>query len=329
MATKSQHIKVGLFLLICIGIMVGALGYIAGMIEEKGTLYTIEFDESIMGLYEGGMVLFKGVPVGKVKSIRVLSDSQNAHAEILVDTSKVTLHDGVTAQLSLYSIAAGTMAISLEGGESDAPILPNKAMIPTRTSILGGLGDNVDGLMEQVTTIMNSVSIGLEGMEEGDLTKVVNNVNVLLEDAAVFMDDTKSVVNEAEITLKDLRGEVQRVIDEFMEISDEVKPLIKNMDEFVITANGKLEEFDVNETTKELNRVMANIADLTETLNGAMKDFDALSGSALHEADNIQHSLNRALEELSEALDTMRSFVDQISLDPAQLIRGKGEYAAP
>ena len=105
--------------------------------------------------------------------------------------------------------------------------------------------------------------------------------------------------------------------------------LKKNMDEFVITANGKLEEFDVNETTKELNRVMANIADLTETLNGAMKDFDALSGSALHEADNIQHSLNRALEELSEALYTMRSFVDQISLDPAQLIRGKGEYAAP
>lgn len=329
MATRSQHIKVGIFLLICIGIMVGALGYIAGVIEEKGTIYAIQFDESIMGLYEGGIVLFQGVPVGKVKSILVLPDSQKAYAEILVDTNKVTLHKGVTAQLSLYSIAAGTMAISLEGGKNDAPILPDNAIIPTKTSMLGGLGSNVEGLMDQVTTIMTAVSTGLYGMEEGGLTKVVDNVNVLLEDATIFLDDTKSVVNEAEVTLTDLRGEVQRVIDEFVEISEEVKPLIGNMDELVVTANGKLEEFDVNETTKELNRVLANIGDLTETLNGAMEQFDAMSGTALHEADNIQHGLNSALEELSEALYTMRSFVEQISMDPAQLIRGKGKMVEP
>lgn len=329
MATKSQKMKVGVFLLICIGIMVGALGYLAGYIEEEGMIFAIQFDESIMGLYEGGVVLFEGVPVGKVKSIRVLPNSLTPYAEILVDSSKVTLHEGVEAQLVLYSIAAGTMAISLEGGTSDKPELPYNAIIPTKPSTLGALGSDIDGLMEQVTKIMSAVSTGLEGMEEGDITALVDNVNVLLEDGQVFLDETTEVVKEARSTLEDLQGQIQQVIDEFVALSEEAKPLIRDMDALAITANDKLTEFDMGQTSEELNRVLANMGDLTETLNNAMEQFDAISGSALHEADNIQHSINSALEELSEALYTMRSFVEQLSLDPASIIRGKGEYVEP
>ena len=82
MATRRQRVEVAVFLLVCAGIMGGLLYLVAGL-NDSGVEYSVVFDESISGLYEGAFVQYLGVPVGKVKrrvshTLRTTSTGQGA-----------------------------------------------------------------------------------------------------------------------------------------------------------------------------------------------------------------------------------------------------------
>jgi len=99
-ATRKQKMKVGAFLLMCVSLAASGAILISGLNTENGVRYWVEFDESVFGLYEGGMVQYMGVPVGKVENIRV-TPNRRAHVDVVVNPDKVTLNDGVEAQLVL------------------------------------------------------------------------------------------------------------------------------------------------------------------------------------------------------------------------------------
>lgn len=109
--------------------MAAVVVVLRGYYDDKGVTYAIEFEESISGLYEGGIVTYLGVPVGKVRDIFV-TEANKPHVNIVIDPLKVQLFEGVEAQLVIYSFAAGTMAISLEGGHPISGNLPPREPHP-------------------------------------------------------------------------------------------------------------------------------------------------------------------------------------------------------
>ncbi|MFM1920340.1 MAG: hypothetical protein RLZZ303_1974 [Candidatus Hydrogenedentota bacterium] len=323
MATRSQKTKVGIFTVCCLSLMAGSLYLVSGYYQDQGTRYWMQFDDSILGLYEGAMVEYLGVPVGKVRAIRVLPNSSRPYVEISVDSTKLELYKGVEAQLVLYSFAAGTMAISLTGGEPEQGRLLENSQIPTQPSAITAISSQVQDVMGGVTDILEQIEVGLEGMESGDLTELVNKVNGLLDDGKVFLADTRELVDETTGTIEDVRGDLKRVVDSAVEVLDELKPTVKNVNELVVTAQAKVEVLDMDAASAQITRVLENVADLTEKLNTTMSEVDNLTANALHEADNVEHSLRMALNDMSEALYTMRVFVEQLQANPASLIRGK------
>lgn len=304
--------------------MAVAVYIIAGFYTTSGIHHTIEFNESVLGLYEGASVEYLGVPVGKVNSIRVKTQNNKPNVEITIDPETVQLYRGVQAQMVLYSLAAGTMAISLTGGDPALGPLPPNSQIPPKKSTIAAISSRMETIMETITSIADSVDSGLAGMGEGDLKQVIDNVNGVLEEAKVFISDGHEVVGTANDTVNDLKGDADRVVDELLALSDEVKPLIRNMNDLVVTANTKVSEFDVDATSKNLDRVLQNIGDLSEKLNQTVERMDGMTANVLHETDNIEYSLRTSLSGMNEALETMRLFVEELSRDPSALIRGKG-----
>lgn len=323
MATRSQKAKVGVFLLMCISIMGAAMSLIAGF-NDPGTTYTVVFERTILGLYEGGMVEYLGVPIGKVKEITVNKQNQPV-VTLAIDPRKVTLYNGVEAQLVLYSFASGTMAISLKGGVPENGTLKPGSSIPAKPSLIDDISTQVTEVMGDVNEITGVLASGLDGLEEGKLTEMVNKVDGLLNDAEVFMESTNKVVAEANTTIVDVRERTAKLIENITEISEDAKPLANNANELLLTMNEKLKELDVKAAGEDLTKVLDNLADLTEKFNKAMDQFDSLAANAQHEADNLEFSLRGALGDMREALTAMQMFVDQLAQDPAQLIRGKGK----
>lgn len=323
MATRSQKAKVGVFLLLCIGVMAAAMAFIAGF-NDPGTTYTVVFERTILGLYEGGMVEYLGVPVGKVKEITVNKDNKPV-VTLAIDRRKVTLYTGVEAQLVLYSFASGSMAVSLKGGDPAQGELRPGSNIPAKPSLIDDISTQITEVMEDVNGITEVLASGLDGLEEGKLTEMVNKVDGLLDDAKKFMDNTNNVVAEANTTIADVRERTAKLIENVTEISEDAKPIANNINELVVTMNGKLKDLDVKAAGEDLNRVLDNLAELTDKFNKAMEQFDSVAANTQHKADNLDFSLRSALGDMREALTAMQMFVDQLAQDPAQLIRGKGK----
>jgi len=303
--------------------MGGALAVIAGL-SDPGVTYWIKFDKSILGLYEGGMVEYLGVPVGKVKNISV--DSENrAIVRLSIDQSKVTLYNGVKAQLVLYSFAAGSMAISLTGGVPGDGELPPGSEIQGEESIITAMGDTVSEVLSDVKKISDSISNGLAGIEQGELTEMMRKVDGLLDDAKRFMESANKMVDEANNAIADVRGDASKLVENLTQISEDAKPVAKNINELIATANEKLTELDVKAAGENLNKSLESVRELTDRLNKTMEGFDAIAANAQHEADNLEYSVRLSLEQMRQALGAMQRFVDQLSQDPAQLLRGKAK----
>lgn len=316
--------KVGAFLLVGFGAIVIAITYLSGLYREQGIDYWIEFDESILGLYEGGMVEYLGVPVGKVTEIYV-TEQKKAHVTVTIDPEKVTLQEGVQAELVIYSLAAGTMAISLSGGDPSNPVVPPNSQIPANPSIIAAVGEQIEDLIGNINSITKVISDGMEGMESGDLNAIVEKVSGLLDDSTGVLDDGRDLVTELTDTVAELREQSQPVIDEATALSRDMRDLSKDVQELVRKATEKLDQVDVNAAQEDMQRVLRNMADLSEKVNAAMSEFDNMTANVLHEAGNVEFTLRRSLQELGHTLESMRVFIDSLNENPSSLIRGRGE----
>jgi len=324
-ATQKQKVKVGVFLIACLVLIVGGAMLIKGMYHDPGEEYTLEFDESVLGLYEGGLVEYLGVPVGKVRNIRV-TESQKALVEILINPEKVTLRKGVEGQLVLYSIAAGTMAISLSGGESDGPVLPGRSRIPTKTSTIEAISSQITDIMAQVSDIADKVSKRLDAVPEEDVREIVGQVKTLLKKGEGVMDEGTKLATETTETVKALREDARRVVDALEARSADLQSLAKEMEALVKTANEKMGAVDVADTQTRIQDALDAVTSLAASVEASMKQLDTVTKDVLHETDNVEHSLRSTMKELTEAFESLRLLMDQLKADPSQLVRGKSVF---
>jgi phospholipid/cholesterol/gamma-HCH transport system substrate-binding protein len=323
-ATRMQKLKVGAFLVMCVSLAMSAVMIVSGLYQRQGIPYSIEFNESVLGLYEGGIVQYLGVPVGKVATIYV-TPNKRAHVEVLVNPEKVTLKDGVEGQLVLYSLATGTMCIQLSGGEQNAKTLPPGAMIPVKPSMITAVSSRVEAIVEDLSTIMSSLSSAVSGMEEGDIAAIVEKVNATLDEVKHLVQNGDDLVGETNKTVTSLRGRAETAVDDFKDLSKDVKKLTKNVDELVVSVRGKVDKFDAGQLQDQLHKTLENISGVTDKLNKAMSQFDNLSANTLHEVDNVQYTLRSSMEEISTTFEHLRVLVDQLKEDPSALVRGKGK----
>jgi phospholipid/cholesterol/gamma-HCH transport system substrate-binding protein len=322
MATKTVKVKVGVFLVMCLSLIAAALAYISGTYTDQGIPYWLEFEDSVLGVYEGGIVQYLGVPVGKVTNISVTPLNQ-AHIEISIDPTKIKLHGGVQGQLVMYSLAAGTMAIELSGGVPEQGPLPPGSQIPARPSAFASISTKVEELMEDVSVIVGKVEEGLSGMEPGALNNILKRVDTILADAEGLAGEAKATLEAARGTMETLEGKIEPVTDEVIALSQNIQATSTEAGAFLSVAREKTAQLDVQALGAKLDTVLEQLAELTVQLNSSVANLDSSSATMLHEADNIEFSFRNTLSTTAETLLELESLISQLKQDPSSLVRGK------
>jgi len=314
-ATRAQKTKVGIFIVCSTILMAVGLLALSGYKHEDTISYWAEFDESVLGLSQDGLVEYLGVPVGRVRDIYV-DVNNRAHVEMEIYSSKVTLRQGVSARLVLYSIATGTLCISLSGG--NGPLLAAGAQIPVEQSLAKAVSSKLENLVTNLNEISAAVLGGLDGLEEGSLTGVVAETQALLT-------DTRQLVSQADTALTGLRTDAQAGIDDFQAMVKDIQQLTRDARTLVVTAQSKVEQADVAETQQQLLAVLENLRNLSERLTNTVVTVDQVARSAMHEADNVEYGIQNTLQAVNEALDAIAELARYLQQDPSALVRGKGK----
>lgn len=302
MATKAQKTKVGLFVVISAAIIIGGLLIIGGYRQGENLRYYIIFDKTVLGLYRGGLVQYLGVPVGTVDNIYV-GDDGKAYVEILIDPSKVTLRRGVEATLEYYSFATGTMCVALYGGEPGNDELPPGSTIPTGPSIFESFSGQASDLMETLTKIAEKINTSMEGMEEGELTSIVDEIKP-------FIDETRQFIQDARDTLKTVETDLHSTIEEARPGIKKFTELAENAAELSKTANDTLKDVRAKIEPLDLEKLQSEMLSISTQLKETAKRLEETAGTVPYTVDNVQHALVETLGKLNEAAESFQELAD-------------------
>ena len=323
MATKAQKTKVGLFLLASVVVITVGVLIALGLSTERKVPYYILFDESVLGLGVGGLVEYGGVEVGDVKDIHVTPDNR-ARVDIVVSEDKVRLKEGVTATLTIYSLALGTMCVSLEGGDPEAAPLQPYEQIPSRESMFESVSSRVTNLLTDLTAMAHKLNVALEGLEEGQLAAVVGEAGDLLT-------ETKGLVGKTSDTVSSFRERGEEAVADFRALTENLNKFAESGTRWLELAEQKVKPLDLAQTEEDLQNALeaitASAEALTKRLEGMTDTLDATTRAALHEADNVEYNLREGIRSLNETMGAVRDFLEYLKSDPAALIRGKASRA--
>jgi len=320
MSNKSQSTAIGGFVLGAIVLLVGAVMFFAkARFNEPVNQFVMFFDGSLAGLDDGSPVVFKGVKVGSVRKIEVISDRRsldiytpvyvniypdsfkglNGHDEDIEDITDRIVEKGLKATLETQSLVTGRMRIALEF-RPDVPIkklgiIKNVPEFPTAPSALSLFADEVSKL---------------------PLAEVADNMNQLLKNANTFITDTditsslenfNEAMKQYQQVAETFNSEIKPVAAEFKQTMDEYEALAKNL-------NGKVPQLVVS--------MERSFAGLEQVLSDTQKLVTSIEHSYGSDSE-LQYQLNQTLEELSKAAHSIRVLTDYIERHPEALIYGK------
>lgn len=320
MSNKSQSTAIGGFVLGAIVLLVGAIVLFAkARFNEPVKEFVMFFDSSLAGLDQGSPVVYKGVKVGSVKKIEVISDAKtldiftpvyvniypdsfkglNGQGETIENITERIVEKGLKGTLETQSLVTGRMRIALEF----RPDIPIKK--------LGVIKD-----IPEFPTAPSALSLFADEVSKLPLADVANNMNTLLENANSLITETdlQTSLNSFNTTMLQYR----QVADTF---NNEIKPVAiefkQTMDEYQTLAQS---------LNQRVPKLVTSLERSFNSLERVLNDTEKLVNSIEHsygQDSELQYQLNQTLDELSKAAHSIRVLTDYVERHPEALIYGK------
>jgi phospholipid/cholesterol/gamma-HCH transport system substrate-binding protein len=123
METRANYIVVGLFAL---AVIAGGFGFVywfnSPSSGSERKRYEVVFDGTVSGLKPGGWVLFNGLRVGEVASLRIDPDAPRQVIAVIYVDKNVVLRQDTGVGLEFQGLT-GFATIALRGGSATSPAL--------------------------------------------------------------------------------------------------------------------------------------------------------------------------------------------------------------
>ena len=271
MSDKSSKFLIGLFVII--GSLICALIIIwvgAANIFMKGSLYSVYFDESVQGLQVDSAIKYRGVEIGKVKSIDVAPDYRLIEVimkiELEGDLQKQTVATLKTAGITgivfieLDRLKPGDLSNSPKiTFESKYPVIPSRRSDISRFFadtgvILQSIKDmDIRGISEQLRNTTKAVEDFLEGKRTSNIMTNLESTSANLNQAIARINKT---VNE---------GKVDRAVNETMGVLTDARQLIAQ-------AKNEIEALNLKEKSSRTDNLIDNMDKKTKAIINELQD---------------------------------------------------------
>ena len=287
----TTEAKVGAFVLGCFSILAFTLIY---LINAQFGGHTVPYRTYLRyagGLEPGASVLFGGIEVGKIRTVRPWT-SDPTKIEILLDVKQNTpLNEKSVAKLGLVSVMSGA-SLSITTGSNDARRLPPGSAISSQEAAsldeiagkMAGVADNANGLITQVRgelegitadahTVLANLNTVTGKPNQQRIQAVLDNVNGILATERPkidrLTDQLNTLVEHADTTVQNVNGTVtdareplQKDLTELQSTLLQARQLLADI-QVVVRAN----DSKIDDTIENLRTATENVDQLTDSLN--------------------------------------------------------------
>jgi ABC-type transporter Mla subunit MlaD len=305
----TTEAKVGAFVLGCFAILAFTVIYLVNAQFSGHTVPYRTYLRYAGGLEPGASVLFGGINVGKVTSVRP-STSDPTKIEILLDVKQGTpLNQGSVAKLGMTSVMSGA-SLSITTGSNDAKRLPPGSPIPSREA---ASLDEIAGKMATVADSANDLIIQARGELEGisgDARNLLANLNTLT--GPPTQQKVQTALDHVNTLLETEGPKIDRISNQLIALSQHADDTVQN----------------VNGTVSDIREpIRTDLLDLRNTLQQAkqlLADMQVMVRANDYKIDDT-------VENLRVATDNLDQLTDSLKQRPWSLIRIKqpNERAVP
>jgi ABC-type transporter Mla subunit MlaD len=325
---RGAFLRVGFLILLGLGLLVGLVLFLGGNRLREGQPFETYFSESVQGLEVGAPVKFRGVTLGRVTSIGLVSATYNTHQPVdvqssiyrlvlvrfLIDTSRVgrmpntelAVRSGLRARLASQGIT-GVSYIELDFVSPNLFPPPKISWTPQSEFI-----PSMPSTLLQVQDAAQQFLAKLNGI---DLNTLVDNLNGLLTDlrGEFAKGDVHTTLQQATELLRTLDQQVEAA--NLPALSGEVR-----------NAAGALRE---TVQSREVKAVLTNTAAAAERISAASARLPALIAAleaTARRADSgtadVQQALVPLLRDLQATIGNLRETTDLLRQSPGQALLG-------
>lgn len=302
MMWSTAEFKVGLFVLVCIGI-IAAMSFQVNQdptVGGRGKRY-VAYLPNASGLVKNSTVKMAGIPIGVIKDI-LLEDGK---AKLLLNIkTNVRVAKDASLEIKPNGIL-GDKYIDLSPGSPESPLLEEGGRIYTVVD-----KGSFDALLSQLGKIAGDIGIVAENIKkattgDGDdnspVGRIIHNVEDLTADIRDITGDNKEKVNE---------------------IIDHVHKIAKTIDGFVNDESDDGFKTNWKKMAKSLGRVDSILKNVDE-ITGKVNSGKGTIGKLVNDETTVEE-INHAVAGVNQLLDTANRF--QITVDAHSELLGGGNY---
>lgn len=297
MRSKGQYILAGLFVLaLGMAFIAGVLWLGAGGPGRDYRIYAVYMAESVAGLSRDGAVKYRGVDVGRIRSIELAPNNPELVRLLLEIELGTPVKQDTVATLEVQGLT-GLAYINLLGGSQAAPALSAAAgeqypVIPSRPSVWGRLDRSLGELVDNMIAASERLNLLLSPVNQDLLVKTIRDFGQLSEALASRSGAVTAALDDLAATMAHAR-----------EASSGLPALV-----------GQLQQ-----SARALEDMAAEIAatgtQLRTTVASRDQELQRFTGAALPEATVM-------IEELRRAAENFRRLSESLERDPGMLLRG-------
>jgi len=297
----TKEVKVGAFVLGCFAILAFTVIYLVNAQFSGDTVPYRTYLRYAGGLEPGADVLFGGINVGKVTSVRPWT-SDPTKIEILLSVKQGTpLNQGSVAKLGMTSVMSSA-SLSITTGSNDAKRLPPGSSVPSQEA---ASLDDIAGKLATVADSADALIIQAKGELEGisgDARSLLANLNTVT--GPPTQRKVQIALDQVNTLLATERPKIDRLSDQLIALSQHADDTVQNV-------NGTVS--DVREP------VLKDLVDLQNTLQQAKQ----LLGDMQVVVRTNDYKIDDTVESLRVATDNLDQLTDSLKQRPWSLIRIK------
>jgi phospholipid/cholesterol/gamma-HCH transport system substrate-binding protein len=289
MITTTTKVQLLLFAIITVlgaAFVGGRYAEIDRLVIDRTYPVKVDFTES-GGIFAGAEVTYRGLPVGKVKSLEFTPAGVRATLDIEKDAPKVP--SDVLVVVANKS-AIGEQYVDLQPRRAGAPYLnanshvsSENTKVPLDTTRLlldvGKLTSSVDA--KSLQTLINEVGLAFAGYGK-DLSTIIDTFTSFLEAANESFPETQALIRGSSTvleTLVDKRGQFASLTDDLTKLTSTLVDEDENVRDLVEDGPGaeKLIGAVLKENTADLTSLFQSLEEVSRVSDKRWKSFEIIS----------------------------------------------------
>ncbi|VEN74368.1 conserved hypothetical protein [Candidatus Desulfarcum epimagneticum] len=283
MSLAKTHFRVGLFLFLGGVLAVSGVIWIgAAHYFDRGRLYECYFDESVQGLGKDSPVKYRGVAIGRVKSIGVAPDGNLIRVVMQIESQLQNGGDDVAAQLKSVGIT-GIMFIELDRKSPEDPKNCPDFSFPTRHPVIVTRPSGIKKLAEGIDSVIRRfMELDLKGVSES-VKESLDVLNQNVKDARI---------KEISLDIRDSFSRVREILKD------------EKWDRIMIS----------------MEDMASSLAEFSKTSQNAVKSGERLLKNTDAGFASLQRRLVAAARNLEISASNLNSLIEMLKDQPSRVI---------